>query len=184
MTPIRWDWISQAVTFYSGAGYSYIEAPWIVDAISLSATIPEGKYGFGLKHPVLRPGYLVGSAEQGFIQMMREGRLTAGIKACAAGPCFRDEDVDEWRLPYFFKVELIEVEPDTKSISKMIYAVSNFVFQTTGMVPQQVETDEGIDLTINNIEIGSYGIRSFGKFTWAYGTGLALPRLSQAIKIY
>jgi hypothetical protein len=44
-----------------------------------------------------------------------------------------------------------------------------------------VKTDVGYDLEINGIEVGSYGRREVGDFTWVYGTGLALPRFSQAL---
>lgn len=44
-----------------------------------------------------------------------------------------------------------------------------------------VDTDEGFDLQLGGIEIGSYGKRHHDSFgPWAYGTGLALPRFSVA----
>lgn len=46
----------------------------------------------------------------------------------------------------------------------------------------KVEIDEfSYDLEINNIEVGSYGIRQYKNLFWVYGTGLAEPRFSQAI---
>jgi hypothetical protein len=42
-------------------------------------------------------------------------------------------------------------------------------------------TPEGIDLVLNGIEVGSYGVRTVGNRTWTYGTGLALPRFTVAI---
>jgi hypothetical protein len=44
-----------------------------------------------------------------------------------------------------------------------------------------VATDEGYDININGIEVGSYGFREIGDFMWVYGTGLAEPRFSQAV---
>ena len=43
-------------------------------------------------------------------------------------------------------------------------------------------SDESYDIESNGIELGSYGIRQHENITWVYGTGLAEPRLSIAIK--
>ena len=49
-------------------------------------------------------------------------------------------------------------------------------------VPTAVKTDEGYDLEINGIEVGSYGARYHAKIGWwAYGTGLAEPRYTTAM---
>jgi hypothetical protein len=46
-----------------------------------------------------------------------------------------------------------------------------------------MSTDEGADLMIDGIEIGSYGIRTYNAITWVYGTGLAEPRFSKVNKL-
>ncbi len=43
-----------------------------------------------------------------------------------------------------------------------------------------VATDEGWDLEVNGIEVGSYGFRQSGGRRWACATGLALPRFDVA----
>ena len=43
-----------------------------------------------------------------------------------------------------------------------------------------VKTEEGLDIELNGIEIGSYGYRSYKDFHWIYGTALAEPRFSLA----
>jgi len=45
-----------------------------------------------------------------------------------------------------------------------------------------VKTEQGFDINYGNIEIGSYGIRSCSFLDWIYGTGLAEPRFSRALK--
>ncbi len=50
----------------------------------------------------------MGSAEQGFVQLMLDGKLPLGSHM-AAGPCFRDDEVDDLHQKTFFKVELIIV---------------------------------------------------------------------------
>ena len=43
-----------------------------------------------------------------------------------------------------------------------------------------VKTDEGYDLMMGGVEIGSYGERATQSNAWIYGTGIALPRFSVA----
>jgi hypothetical protein len=46
-----------------------------------------------------------------------------------------------------------------------------------------VKTNIGYDLELNNIELGSYGVRKYGQLHWVYGTGLAEPRFSKVCEI-
>ena len=46
-----------------------------------------------------------------------------------------------------------------------------------------ISTDEGYDIVLNGIEVGSYGIRQHENLRWIYGTGIAEPRFSTALKI-
>jgi hypothetical protein len=46
---------------------------------------------------------------------------------------------------------------------------------------EERSTSEGIDLYLNGIEVGSYGIRKHNSYQWVYGTGLALPRFDKAL---
>lgn len=49
----------------------------------------------------------------------------------------------------------------------------------------RVETSAGWDVEVDGVEVGSYGHNELrdgdAPFVWVYGTGLAEPRLSQAI---
>jgi len=177
--PIQYSLIAKAIEFYHLNGYSYIEAPWVVSKDALSATLPPNKFGYGLYHPNQPLNYLVGSAEQSLIQMMLNGDLKYGDKICAAGPCFRDDIIDEFHFPYFFKVELMEINGDENSVHRIMRTVKGFIDIINGPLVNTLKTEDGFDLTVNGVEIGSYGIRTFKGYTWAYGTGLALPRYSQ-----
>jgi len=182
MNPINWVWVGKAVQHYVDNEFTYIEAPWIVPFTAIEVTLPYNRLGFKLGHPTQNPGYLVGSAEQGFIQMMVEGKLSKG-KYCAASPCFRDEQEDEWHKLYFFKVELIEVNPNSKNVFEIMDAARALMESLAECKISVVRTMEGYDLMCKGIELGSYGYRQFGDHTWTYGTGLALPRFSQVLEL-
>ena len=113
---------------------------------------------------------------------MLEGKLQYG-KYVAASPCFRDEvKCDEIHFPYFFKVELISINSKSPEwdMDQCIDHAQDFFTANCNDKIEIVKTKDGFDLNLNNIEIGSYGIRSYEGFQWVYGTGLAEPRFSQA----
>lgn len=182
---IDWQLVSDAINFYKTIDYSYIEAPWFCQSEALNATLPPEKHGIMAWHPTITPGYLVGSAEQSFIQMMVDGKLGKG-KWCAATPCFRDDVVDELHSLSFFKVELIEICPKDKNIESMLTEAKihmQGILYRKGL-PLTIsirDTEVGKDLYYNDIEVGSYGYREYKSFKWIYGTGLALPRFSQVM---
>ncbi len=187
---IRWESVGAAMRWYREWGFRYVEAPWIVTERAVGATLPPGKSGYYLGHPEYSPGYLVGSAEQAFLQMMIDGQLRPG-KYFAAGPCFRDDPIDDLHSRHFFKVELIEViddlqtfsDVDDMSVYNLMAVCKRFFEDHTGLETKVVPTGHmTYDLELAGIEIGSYGLRSYGKHRWIYGTGLALPRLDIAIK--
>jgi|SRR6185436_1102696 len=185
MKPINWTWIGQAVQYYVDNEFNYIEAPWIVQQSATEVTLPLFRRAFKVSHPVpnLNLGFLVGSAEQSFIQMMMDGDLSKG-KYCAAGPCFRDEQIaNEWQLHYFFKVELIEVSPNSKNVFEVMDCARHFMEQIGNCNIRVEKTEEGFDLICKDIELGSYGFRTYDNFSWTYGTGLALPRFSQMLEV-
>lgn len=188
--PIDYFLISRAIDFYAHKGFKYVEAPWMVGPNALNSTLPPGKNAFWVEdwHELADKSRsaLVGSAEQGFVQLMLDGRLPLGSHM-AAGPCFRDDEVDELHQKTFFKVELIIVmdyAPPPEFALKMAHEDAlEFFYQNTGLRDRllEVETEAGYDINLNGIEIGSYGVRSFEGHHWIYGTGLAEPRFSMAL---
>jgi len=181
---INWQAISESIFYYQDIGYQSIETPWIVPNEISKSTFPGHATKVTLDNK--NKGDLVGSAEQGFIHLMNENKIDTG-KYVSAGPCFRmSEDTDRLHQEYFFKVELIHIlnNENPKSIlDDMVVQVFGALQGLSIYTPKIVETDIGIDIEINGIEVGSYGIRTFKNFSWVYGTGIAEPRfsLSQAI---
>lgn len=175
---IEWSLIGQAIDFYSKYDFQYIEVPWTVSSEAIAVTLPIDKYGFLAWHPKKELGFLVGSAEQSFIQMMISGKLDPG-RYSAATPCFREDDIDQYHLPYFFKIELIDTI--SESVNDTLSIAKSF-FDKLSLKPTEIleTSDNCYDIYLNGIEIGSYGLRRYQKYAWVYGTGLALPRFSQA----
>lgn len=170
--------ISKAINFYETLDYKWVDTPWIVPQNIKQSTYP------GL-HEKCELGYLVGSAEQGFIQLMKEGKLPNG-KYVSAGPCFRFDDFGKPGYhPYFFKVELIHVGKDDHlrllDDARIWFEGDSY---NRNIKTSVVKTEEGKDLYIGNIEVGSYGFRTFEDVSWSYGTGLAEPRYSEAKEKY
>lgn len=162
---MNYSLISHAIEYYKSIGYTWIDTPWVVPLEDLSLTFP----GFREKTEM---GYLVGSAEQGFINLMRTKGLPAG-KYISAGPCFRFEDNEPpYKLPYFFKVELCKV--GSEDYSDLLRDSRSF------LGGEVVRTPIGHDIELNGLEVGSYGSRNINGLVWAYGTGIAEPRYSQA----
>jgi len=200
---IDYTLVGRAVEIYDIKGYSYVETPWWVSTEAMYSTIPNTIRTFcidihkpGIRRSDEEPeGYLVGSAEQGLVEQMLNGSLKSG-KYVAAGPCFRNEPVvDDLHLTSFFKVELMfyMLPSDTihYSVDELIYEALLDARQTMEFLAKKagiprfiktVTTDIGYDLTLNDIEVGSYGYRTYQGHHWVYGTGLALPRFNQALE--
>lgn len=179
---LDWRMIANAVEHYTNRGFEYIDTPWIVSPEASRITCPNEAY-----HDVIVQNgmTLVASAEQGFLQLEMDGKLT-GKRYVTCGPCFRIRDArenqDGLHLPTFMKVELY-VRCDTE-VDALVEA-RNLVEVARGYMADEVKIvnyDDSWDLELNGIEVGSYGARRHGDIIWAYGTGLALPRYIQAMK--
>lgn len=172
---IDYDKIAAAVTYYQKAGYKLIDVPWVIAREPYQATAPEAAWPF-----YTLGGFLPASGEQSFLQLMLEGELEAG-RYCCATPCYRDEKYDRLHLPYFFKIELIDVgNPDYRPVMQHAHVF----FSRYCAVREEAITSTQTDLTEaeTGIELGSYGWRGYRGLTWSYGTGLAEPRLSQVLQ--
>lgn len=187
MTPmIDWRKLNDAIEYYTDHGYRFISVPWIVPRDTTDITKPLER------RPVSTfMGDLVGSGEQGFIQLMKEGKLPRG-KYCCLTPCFRDEEVyDEIHLPYFMKVELINTGKYPFSAWHAVEDMADdaLEFLNQGVYCKRIELEDrtcvegkSIDIVTStkSIELGSYGHRKFDDLEWVYGTGIAEPRYSYA----
>ena len=161
----------EAINHYKNLGYKMIPAPLLVDEDIVSLTLPEGRKA---KEHVDGLFY-VGSAEQSAYQLYKDGSLGLG-KYMLLTPCQRYEDVlDETHLEIFLKLELISLGGEYSSI---LNDVLSFYNNDKCVV---VNTSQGEDININDIEVGSFGSRIFMGKNFCFGTGIALPRYTQAI---
>lgn len=179
MTPIiEYNILAKAKTFYEFHGYPEIPVPWIISHDAYYATKPSSVTDFYVLN-----GYMNASGEQSFIDLMLQGeKLT---KHCCITPCFRQEPIlDETHHTYFMKLELIDTDVSKDNLKNMIDVAQTFFNQYTDTyILKTDQGEESVDIvdTKNNIELGSYGIRRYKEYSWIYGTGVALPRLSTVI---
>lgn len=185
---INYQTVSRAISLYTSKGYKYVDTPWYVSSDALLVTLPSDRSGFSIWHPEIpHDKFLVGSAEQGFIQLMMDGKIQSG-SYCSVGPCFRDEpEVDELHRYSFFKLELIKIYATTEvpqlldawkmvHVAKEIHTELYWLSKRNQEQLRMVKTEQGYDLELAGVEIGSYGLREHAGHRWLYGTGLALPR--------
>jgi hypothetical protein len=181
MTLINWKRLANALEFYKNLGFKEIDVDWHVPKSVHDITCSDGHRMFHLKDY----GILVGSAEQAFIGLQLEGRLPPG-RYVALTPCFRDEGTerDELHALYFAKVELYSSLPNHATERAVLERVASSFMASqlpSGSPPiHSVMAENGVDLEINGIEVGSYSSRSFGGISWTCGTGLAEPRFTMA----
>lgn len=158
--------------------------PYTVDPDILCLTLPPGRRA--LYH---NKKCYVGSAEQSFLQMIKDQskNFIPGEIYHAITPCHRDEDyLDETHFNIFLKVELFCLGDDSfinhlLSLSGLLYGL---VIDHDKLAVQH--TSEGKDLVYHDgefiLELGSYGYREVtinGELIqYCYGTAFAEPRLS------
>lgn len=179
---INYELLARSVPYYEEKGFTPIDAPWWVPTEILQITkppdLPEGEFSISDEKA------LVASGEQSFLYMMVKGRLPPG-KYQTITPCFRNERNGVFHKKYFMKNELINTEDTSeKALDEMVILASEF-FKLFGEVTTSYEKHHGSltgrDLFLNEIEVGSYGIRQHEYLKWVYGTGVAEPRLSRAM---
>lgn len=162
-----------AEAHYNHNGYQVMDVPWIVSNEVTRVTLPTDRQAISTKL-----GDLVGSGEQGFIDLMMKNMLPLGAYQTIT-PCFRDEPkLSTLTRNYFWKLELIIHYIDQCSVWPMIDLA--YEYFSKWIKCEVIETHEGFDIvTIDgNVELGSYGRRTWQQHKWVFGTGLAEPRFS------
>lgn len=176
LTRIDWRMLADAIAYYERIGYTYVEVPYAVSKDIIRLTLPP-EYDDAVQ-PVEPFGCLVGSAEQSLLSMDLPPQDGLGYVACS--PCFRPEPVlNELYQFHFMKVELFQ----TDNLNPIRMLLDAQMFMNRFALTEVVRTDQGKDLTVDGIEVGSYGFRSAEGRKWACGTGLALPRFSVARRL-
>ncbi|MDW9481781.1 hypothetical protein GOB57_24335 [Sinorhizobium meliloti] len=174
------DWmrLARALDFYAAKGFLRVELDWHAPKEICAITCPdEGRmYAFDGE-------YLVGSAEQAFMDAQQRGSLPPG-RYVALTPCFRREKaVTETHLRHFMKVELFAAHEARGELAhEFALLATEFMQAETTQVVELVKTSEGYDLEIGGIEVGSYAARKVDGMSWTCGTGLAEPRFSTAVE--
>jgi hypothetical protein len=180
MDGVDWSLLSEAVRFYEDRTYRRIELPWFQPVDVVVTTCPDldrilQVEGFGA---------LIGSAEQSFIGADLAGKLGKG-RFVACTPCFRNEPVlDRTHRVGFMKVELYcNVGDLAAEAERMMWLADEFMSLAAGRGLRIEETEQGRDLMLGDVEVGSYGTRAVADVAWAYGTGVAEPRFTTALRM-
>lgn len=187
--PIDYALLAKALAFYENAGFVQTEVAWTVPFDISRLTTPADTPDWFVHYQDQDKYELVGSAEQGFLWQSSLGSLPDG-RFMAISPCFRVEHYDETHQPWFLKLELIvhcqkgEIDNALGQAQELAQLVSAFFQNTYNETPDAVPTGpQSLDLELGGMEIGSYGYRTcpWGA-SYVYGTGLALPRTTQALR--
>lgn len=175
---------------YRDLDYTVIDVPWAVPSEIARVTYDWGKG----RHPYQLESdeVLVGSAEQSFIHLRRKELLDVQKRYVALSPCFRGEDIiNGLYRREFMKVELYIPNGTLLDIHRMMMNAIWVFAELSGIDSGEfriIETHEGWDIILDDIELGSYGRRkdTYRGFDlwWAYGTGIAEPRFSEAVRRY
>ena len=177
VAPIDYALIGKAVQYYVDHGYTYVEVPWAVSTSMSEKTLPEGKFAMRVSHPDILSADLLGSAEQGLIDLVDRGKLDPNRNYVAVSPCFRAEAAVEAGVSQFtfMKVELFSLWSHFGTHQWHAWAF----FRDNGLrCSRDVVSPDQEDLVSPcGVEMGSYGFRQ----NWSYGTGLALPRFSTVL---
>lgn len=182
MVTVNWSKLHDAKCVWEAHGYQYIETPYWVTREAIEMTFPADVEPHKNRYHVEGTDrYLVASGEQGFAQMMIDGTLPPG-RYCTIGPCFRDDAIDELHQNHFVKLEIIDTTGSASALGDMISTAQELFSYMCLSKPVLVEYQGGYDIEIAGVEVGSYGFREANGFGWAYGTGLAEPRLSIAVE--
>ena len=184
MNNIDWAKLGEAVEFYKAHGFEYVETPWYIDyeSVRITCDIPANIMTVDIKSDYRTVKGLVGSAEQGFLQLAIDGKLKS-VNYVSCGPCFRDEETSEFHQKTFMKVELFSRCNSKSEAKHAAKELRNRAKSFMGGRVEPLKTKLGWDLLIDGIEVGSYGARYHETIGWwAYGTGLAEPRYSTALK--
>ncbi|KWA84196.1 hypothetical protein WL29_22815 [Burkholderia ubonensis] len=183
-----------ALQWWQLRGFQYVDLPWMVPTNYADAHRPD----FCRDVPTLH-GSFVGSGEQSFLMLHEEDRLPAGAPGYIGWtPCLRDEVLDETHQHGFMKAEWFVplTEADISQWRRLVLdlmGAQESMFRAVALagigVPRvgmlfvyEQSGPEQIDLVLNGLEVGSYGLRRFNGRPYLYGTALALPRFTQALE--
>jgi len=171
--------IDESISYYETLGFKRIETNWLVSESVNNLTMPKDVSPLKIENS---DECLVGSGEQSFLQLYMLESLPLG-RFQTVTPCFRNDKLDFTHSRHFMKNELIIT--DNVNIDMLQVVVENCLIFFGGYVERSeleiAHTQEGMDILLRGVEIGSYGIRQCSYLKWIYATGLAEPRFSKIL---
>lgn len=181
--------LSRCLTYWQGLGCKYVALPWLAPSRYTDATKPPF---VTTADPATPYGNLLASGEQAFLMLADRGALGDVGGFVGWTPCFREEaPFDDTHHFYFTKVEVFvrcaagEAPQVLESLVAQAQAWMQQELTLAGNSGAEISTEQvtsdQIDLVLNGLEVGSYGVRQFGGFTYVYGTGCAEPRFTAAL---
>jgi len=181
--PIDFKLLGDAIGYYEQEGYKNTLTNWSVLKSTTDITFKSDE----VFRDNINDKIWVGSAEQGFIELMLQGKIKPG-KYQSTTPCFRNELlIDKFHKQYFMKTELINILEDDDyeiKLEEIIHSAYNFFSSYLDKqylkiieVPQD-SSISNYDIEYKGIELGSYGFRVYKHIKWIYGTGCAEQRLT------
>lgn len=180
---IDYSKLSHAVLVAQSLGFKKVEVNWIIPGYIGDITRPENAHRISVRsEETHHNGELIASGETGLVH--DRGKYTEpDQRLMTVTPCFRSEPYYTHGLyePWFMKLELMIANPtdDLKAATEVMSVAKTIM----GTWTRKLVFDPVVgDLMLNDIEVGSYGIRGYEDFRWAYGTGLAEPRFTYALE--
>jgi hypothetical protein len=186
---IDYELLSKATAYYRHRDYQYIEVPWYV-----SEEVTRMTYKGPITNSIKGNKVLVGSGEQGFLELMFYNKLECNTYYQTVTPCFREDEEDETHQPYFLKLELFCYSnylwwDPSEGMAKIMNDILSFftpyfpkksIQIKVPYIPLGNNVLEAKDIYLNNIEIASISYSFTKNEYYVCGTGLALPRFSIA----
>lgn len=181
--------LQAALDYWQSLGLSYAALPWMVPQTIMDHPKPAWIVG---PDPSTMEGPLVASGEQSFLWLSEQGFLAPSEKGYIGwSPCFRRESYDVFHHHYFIKAEVfIPVTDDHEDevLEWVIDHTRKFLIHLSDDLTLPIERrqlPDQIDLELDNVELGSYGIRLCPNGQkYVFGTALAEPRWSRALASY
>jgi hypothetical protein len=211
---INYGIIDQSIKFYEGLGFQRIESPWTVTPEISSITKPSFAKDFSIaeKNKVLvasaeqsflylyNKGFLPKGKFQSVTPCFRDEVFTPlHTKYFVKNELIATDNVSKEALRSmvhcardFFRQFCLLPKVNDNYVSSTKEKNDVLIVSTDNgrnVVVDDVDVNDGYlypsyDLVYRGIELGSYGIRKCNFLTWIYGTGVAEPRLTRALKTY
>jgi hypothetical protein len=170
--------LDRSIQHYEDKDFRRIETPWLVTDYVDQLTRPEDAIPYRIPN---KNKNFVASGEQSFLYLYLKEYLPKG-KFQTITPCLRNDPFDLTHTKYFMKNELIVTDDvSLSSLESVINSALLFFHREVSQKVRSIQTNEGYDIMLDDIELGSYGIRHTDFLSWVYGTGCAEPRTSKVI---